>query len=89
MIVKKLDLKYENVDNLKSDTLSLCIMGYHDCVPMIKRSLSILSKYVDEIHIQGDNFTESDIKEFQSTDKEFKFTQNLGLTTFQITKIKQ
>ena len=69
MISKKLNLKSENIGSSKSsDTIALCIMGYHDCISMIKESIRIMHNYVNEIHVQGDNFTEEDIKELKDID---------------------
>ncbi len=69
ILLNKVNLKCENVDFSSSrDTLALCIMGYHDGLSMIKESIAIMSKHVNEIHVQGDNFTEEDIKELRDID---------------------
>jgi hypothetical protein len=36
-------------------------MGYHKVLPKILESISVMSPYVDEIHVQGDDFSEEDI----------------------------
>lgn len=69
LAINKLNVKYENVNLSDSkDTLSLCIMGYHSGLSMIKQSVTTMFKYVKEIHIQGDDFTEDDIKELRNID---------------------
>jgi hypothetical protein len=45
----------------KPDSVALCIMGYHKVLPKILESISVMSPYVDEIHVQGDDFDEEDI----------------------------
>lgn len=45
----------------KPDSVALCIMGYRKVLPMISESISVMSPYVDEIHVQGDDFNEEDI----------------------------
>ena len=45
----------------KPDSVALCIMGYRQVIPMIKEIIHIVGPYVDEIHVQGDNFNERDI----------------------------
>ena len=47
-------------------TVALCIMGYHDVVPMILESIDLCKDYTDEIHIQGDDFTEKDIRDLKN-----------------------
>ena len=46
----------------KADSIGLCIMGFSKGLPLIIESLKICSDYVDEIHIQGDDFTDGDIE---------------------------
>jgi len=46
----------------RKDDIALCIMGYSKALPMILESVQVTRPYVDEIHIQGDDFTEDDIK---------------------------
>lgn len=69
--ISKHNLKHEKtgVDSESINTVALCIMGYHDGIPMIKESIQVMKDSVDEIHIQGDNFTDEDVKELQSIDK--------------------
>jgi intein/homing endonuclease len=43
------------------DSVALCIMGYSRVLPKIMESISVMGPYVDEIHIQGDDFTQDDI----------------------------
>lgn len=43
------------------NTIALCIMGYSKVLPMILESVEVCTPHVDEIHIQGDDFTEKDI----------------------------
>jgi nucleoside-diphosphate-sugar epimerase/glycosyltransferase involved in cell wall biosynthesis len=52
------------VSHLK-DGIALCIMGYHDALPMIKESIETCGDYVKEIHVQGDFSNEEDIAELQ------------------------
>lgn len=47
----------------KPDSVALCIMGYRKVLPMISESISVMAPYVDEIHVQGDDFTDENIKE--------------------------
>jgi CDP-glucose 4,6-dehydratase len=54
------EYKTKFVSHLK-DGVALCIMGYHDALPMIKESINICVGYVKEIHVQGDNFSQEDI----------------------------
>lgn len=42
------------------DSVACCIMGYHDGLPMILKTVEIIDPYVDEIHVQGDDFTVED-----------------------------
>jgi CDP-glucose 4,6-dehydratase len=44
------------------DGVALCIMGYHDAMDMILESIETCGDYVKEIHVQGDDFTDEDIK---------------------------
>jgi CDP-glucose 4,6-dehydratase len=50
------------------DGVALCIMGYHDAMPMIMQSINICAPYVKEIHVQGDNFTQDDIETLSKYD---------------------
>ncbi|MBA7682074.1 hypothetical protein ES703_90420 [subsurface metagenome] len=50
----------------KPDSVALCIMGYRKVLPMILESISIMAPYVDEIHIQADDFTEEDIAQLKT-----------------------
>ena len=59
------EYKMKFVSHLK-DGVALCIMGYHDALPMIKESIETCGDYVKEIHVQGDNFTEQDVLELQA-----------------------
>jgi hypothetical protein len=43
------------------DSVALCIMGYRKVLPMISESISVMAPYVDEIHVQGDDFNEGDV----------------------------
>lgn len=45
----------------KPNSVALCIMGYSSVLPMIMESIEVMGRYVDEIHVQGDNFTEEDV----------------------------
>ena len=58
------EYKMKFVSHLK-DGVSLCIMGYHDGLDMIKESIEACEHYVKEIHVQGDNFTEEDLAELK------------------------
>ena len=58
------EYKMKFLGNLK-DGVSLCIMGYHDGLEMIKESIEACGDYVKEIHVQGDNFSEEDLKELK------------------------
>ena len=55
------EYKTKFISHLK-DGVALCIMGYHDAMSMILESIEVCGEYVKEIHVQGDNFTEEDIK---------------------------
>ena len=55
------EYKMKFVSHLK-DGVALCIMGYHDALPMILESIETCGDYVKEIHVQGDNFTPEDIE---------------------------
>jgi hypothetical protein len=64
---------YENQEQLKIDdifyyaeehginSVALCIMGYSKAMPMILESLNNCACLVNEMHVQGDDFTEEDI----------------------------
>jgi CDP-glucose 4,6-dehydratase len=58
------EYKMKFVSHLK-DGIALCIMGYHDALPMIKESIETCGDYVKEIHVQGDFSNEEDIAELQ------------------------
>jgi len=47
----------------KPDSVALCIMGYHEVLPMILKSVRVMADYVEEIHIQGDDFAQEDVEE--------------------------
>lgn len=47
---------------IKPNSIALCIMGYHDALPMILENVDMMRSFVDEIHVQGDDFTEEDIE---------------------------
>ena len=49
----------------KPDSVALCIMGYREVSAMINEIVCTVGPYVDEIHVQGDNFTEHDIELFE------------------------
>ncbi|MCK4266565.1 MAG: DUF4214 domain-containing protein [Thermoplasmata archaeon] len=49
----------------KPDSVALCIMGYREVQAMINEIICTVGPYVDEIHVQGDNFTEHDIEVFE------------------------
>jgi hypothetical protein len=46
----------------RKDDISLCIMGYHEVMPMILESVETTKPFVDEIHVQGDDFTVDDVE---------------------------
>jgi glycosyltransferase involved in cell wall biosynthesis len=58
------EYKMKFVGHLK-DGIALCIMGYHDALPMIIESIETCGDYVKEIHVQGDFSNEEDIAELQ------------------------
>jgi glycosyltransferase involved in cell wall biosynthesis len=58
------EYKMKFVSHLK-DGIALCIMGYHDALPMIIKSIETCGDYVKEIHVQGDFSNEEDIAELQ------------------------
>jgi len=43
------------------DSVAVCIMGYREVLPMISEIISEVGPYVDEIHVQGDDFEEGEI----------------------------
>jgi hypothetical protein len=45
----------------KPGSVALCIMGYRKAIQMILESMSVMAPYVDEIHVQGDDFEKDDI----------------------------
>lgn len=45
----------------KPDSVALCIMGYNKGLPMIIETIETVGPHVDEIHVQGDDFTEEDV----------------------------
>lgn len=61
-------------DTSRHNTVALCIMGYHGKdgkgIDMITESIGVIGREVNEIHIQGDDFTEDDIKRFKDLEKE-------------------
>lgn len=62
----KVQLKYRKSDTSKHNTIALCIMGFKKGLSMIKESINIIGNKMDEIHIQGDDFDNNDIKELNS-----------------------
>lgn len=44
------------------DSVACCIMGYSDGLPMILETIKVVDEYVQEIHVQGDDFTPEDEK---------------------------
>jgi nucleoside-diphosphate-sugar epimerase/glycosyltransferase involved in cell wall biosynthesis len=54
------EYKSKFVSHLK-DGVSLCIMGYQAALPMIQESIKVCAPYVQEIHVQGDDFNEEGI----------------------------
>lgn len=45
----------------KPDSVALCIMGYSKGLPMIIETIKTVGPHVDEIHVQGDDFTKDNI----------------------------
>ena len=45
----------------KLDSVALCIMGYSKGLPTMAETIETVGPYVDEIHVQGDDFTKEDI----------------------------
>ena len=43
------------------DSIALCIMGYSKGLPLILETIKTVGPYVDEIHVQGDDFTKDNI----------------------------
>lgn len=74
-IIKNSDehIERENRKNSKTHlergTMALCIMGYKNGMEYIKESINVAGKFVDEIHIQGDDFGEDDAKIFEELGK--------------------
>ena len=57
-----LDVAQWLVENLpKRDSVALCIMGYRKVLSMILKSIRVMADYVEEVHVQGDDFTNKDI----------------------------
>ena len=54
-------LKQKFLDPRRND-IALCIMGYSEALPMILESVQVCKPHVDEIHVQGDNFTKDDVE---------------------------
>jgi glycosyltransferase involved in cell wall biosynthesis len=54
------------------DSIACCIMGYHAGLDMIKETIATINGYVDEIHVQGDDFTDKDKEEMQGLSKASK-----------------
>ncbi len=52
----------------KQDSVALCIMGFSKGLPLIYETIHIVEPLgvFDEIHVQGDDFTEEDIKLLES-----------------------
>ena len=46
-------------------SIAVCIMGYSKALPMIIESVQVVKPYVDEIHVQGDNWTAEDVELLQ------------------------
>jgi len=55
-------------NKIKPDSIAVCIMGYHKGINLILETLERLKCYasIDEIHVQGDDFTERDIELLES-----------------------
>jgi hypothetical protein len=49
----------------RQGSVALCIMGYSSVLPMMERSIMTMGDQVDEIHVQGDDFDEDDVKRLQ------------------------
>lgn len=50
---------------MKPNSVALCVMGYSQVLPMIQEIIQITGEYVDEIHVQGDDFTKKDIQQLE------------------------
>lgn len=63
------DLVQWVLDNFpQANTIALCIGGYSEVLPMMLKSIKVMAPYVDEIHIQGDDFTGKDFKKIIKTE---------------------
>lgn len=60
--VYRYNLKNKNISDSSQNTVALCIMGYSKGISYIEESIIIMEDKVDEIHIQGDDFTEEDVR---------------------------
>lgn len=69
----------DDIDSSKFNTVALCIMGYSDVVPMMVKSIEIIGRECDEIHVQGDNFTDKDIKTFNEIGKKIEKDINIHI----------
>jgi len=57
------DLAYWLKENSpEPDSVALCIMGYSKGLPMIMETIKTVGPHVNEIHVQGDDFTNQDMK---------------------------
>lgn len=65
LIVKKFELKSSCSFNNVHNTIALCIMGYHNGLSMILESINVVKGFVNEINIQGDDFTDEDIEKLK------------------------
>lgn len=68
-------------DISRHNTVALCIMGYHGndgkAIDMIIESIGTIGREVNEIHIQGDDFTDSDINRFKDLERHVGKTINV------------
>lgn len=58
------------IDVSKYNTSAMCLMGYRDGIELIKKSIRVTGKEVDEIHIQADDFSSEEIKGLLELGKE-------------------
>jgi intein/homing endonuclease len=47
---------------MRPNSIALCIMGFDGALPMIVENIKVTGPYVDEIHVQGDDFSEGSVR---------------------------
>ena len=72
-------LDLNSIDSSRYNTVGMCIMGHKDVIGNLIKSIEIMGPYVDEIHIQGNDFDGNCIEQFTDIGKKIGKDVNIHI----------